>query len=388
VVARRGRCHPPVFDAAAELARQASGASDLALLASWVLTVSRLRGVDRVQITVAGTPREIEIAEHLTVAKWLAAVAAQLRGAPAQAATDDVLLFWGSETGPSRFESGVNAGHDAGSLGVDYPAGSSAEGFEILVSTWAYLLGELVTHPHTELGSLSSIDVAQRRRLLEEFNDTGWTYDGPMSVPGRFSAVVSTHGARVAVAWEEETLTYAELDRAANALTAELRDAGVAAGDIVALALGRSAESIIAMLAVLKLGAAYLPVDLKYPADRLAFMLRDSGVHVLVAREAPAEPPAGIITMVFSGIPVPKPQQLLPLVESDRARLRDVHLGFDRRTQGRGDSASRHPASHDAVRLHDVGRFRPHASCRASGLRRVDARDLGSAAQRRRLRAS
>ena len=303
------------FEAVADLARQVSEPADLVLLASWVLTVARLRGVDRVHIAVAGSAHDIAIDEQQTVAKWLASLAAQLRG-PNSPSTVSEELCWAPMSGNVLNESAVLAGHDEDSLMLEFPRASSAQGLDIVLSTWSHLLGELVTHPHTAIASLQTLDFTQRQRLLNDCNDTGWTYDGPMSVSGRFATMVATHGSRVAIAWEEETLTYAELDRAANALTAELRDAGVVAGDIVALALGRSAESIIAMLAVLKIGAAYLPVDLRYPPDRLAFMLRDAGVHLLVARDGSAVLPPGILTLVLDGIPVPAPMQHLPMVDA------------------------------------------------------------------------
>ena len=79
-----------------------------------------------------------------------------------------------------------------------------------------------------------------------------------------------------------ERLTYGELDRRANQLAWHLRAAGVRPGDRVALLLERSAEMVAAILAVLKTGAAYVPLDPAYPAERLAFTLEDSGASLLL----------------------------------------------------------------------------------------------------------
>ena len=86
----------------------------------------------------------------------------------------------------------------------------------------------------------------------------------------------------------DERLTYGELDRRANRLARHLQASGVRPGDRVALLLERSAEMVVAILAVLKAGAAYVPLDPAYPAERLAFTLEDSGASLLVDLGRPA----------------------------------------------------------------------------------------------------
>ena len=78
------------------------------------------------------------------------------------------------------------------------------------------------------------------------------------------------------MSFEDTELTYAELNRRANRLAHLLISRGVGPESLVALALPRSAEMIIALLAILKAGAAYLPLDLDYPVERLSYMLRDA----------------------------------------------------------------------------------------------------------------
>ena len=81
------------------------------------------------------------------------------------------------------------------------------------------------------------------------------------------------------------SLTYGMLQARADGLAARLRDAGVTRGTLVGLCCRRSADLIVSMLGTLRAGGAYVPLDPDYPADRLAFMLRDTGVQVVVAHQ-------------------------------------------------------------------------------------------------------
>ncbi|KAA9158725.1 amino acid adenylation domain-containing protein [Amycolatopsis acidicola] len=104
------------------------------------------------------------------------------------------------------------------------------------------------------------------------------------TLTGRFAEVVAGSAARIAVSTGDDTLTYAELDARANRLAHRLRRDGAGPGAIVALSLPRSADLVVAILGVLKAGAAYLPLDPGYPAERLAYMIEDAE-PVLVLNE-------------------------------------------------------------------------------------------------------
>ncbi|MDB6019140.1 MAG: amino acid adenylation domain protein, partial [Pedosphaera sp.] len=88
----------------------------------------------------------------------------------------------------------------------------------------------------------------------------------------------------VALLYEDETITYAELNARANQLAHELQSAGVCAESLVAIYMDRCPEMVISIIAVLKAGGAYVPIDLAYPADRLKFMLEDSQAKVLLTQ--------------------------------------------------------------------------------------------------------
>ncbi|HEU4455528.1 MAG TPA: non-ribosomal peptide synthetase, partial [Longimicrobium sp.] len=131
-------------------------------------------------------------------------------------------------------------------------------------------------HLFREAGRLEGLGVAEGEHDL--------------SVAELFARVVDLRPEREALVCDGERLTYAALDARANRLARRLAEVGVRPGDRVGVSLERSAELVASMLAVLKAGASYVPLDSSYPAERLAFMRRDAGVRALVvARAADAE---------------------------------------------------------------------------------------------------
>ena len=109
-----------------------------------------------------------------------------------------------------------------------------------------------------------------------------------VTVQARFARVVAQWPEQVALASDELSLTYAELDARSDAVAAVLCDAGVEPGAYVALLMERSAEALIAVIGVLKAGAAYLPIDGSWPAERVLFALRDADVAAVIA-DTPSE---------------------------------------------------------------------------------------------------
>ena len=126
---------------------------------------------------------------------------------------------------------------------------------------------------------------AERHTILREWNDTARAVPGT-TLPELFAAQAARTPDAVAVVFEDERLSYGELDARSNQLAHHLRGLGVGPEVVVGLCVERSLEMLVGLLGILKAGGAYLPLDPDYPPERLAFMLADAGAPVLLTRAA------------------------------------------------------------------------------------------------------
>ncbi|MFF7992617.1 amino acid adenylation domain-containing protein [Kitasatospora xanthocidica] len=164
---------------------------------------------------------------------------------------------------------------------------------EGLAARLVLVLEAMAADPGRRVGEVELLSARERQQVLRDWNDTA-TEVPAGTVPELFAARAAHTPAAPAVRYLDTELSYAELDARANRLAHELIARGIGPGRLVALALPRSEQIVVALLAVLKAGAAYLPVDPSYPADRVAFMLRDAApACVLSTGEVAAALPGG-----------------------------------------------------------------------------------------------
>jgi amino acid adenylation domain-containing protein len=143
------------------------------------------------------------------------------------------------------------------------------------------LVTAITQAPDTPLSEIAVLSAAERHRVLVEWNDTAMPLPDT-TAPELFAGWVASTPDAVALAYGDSTLTYAQLDARANRLAHYLRGAGVGAESVVGLCLPRGVDLVVAVLAVWKAGAAYLPIDPEYPAERIGFMLTASRAVALV----------------------------------------------------------------------------------------------------------
>ncbi|MDX3798339.1 non-ribosomal peptide synthetase [Streptomyces sp. AK04-3B] len=164
---------------------------------------------------------------------------------------------------------------------VHDPSLFDAETVGRILGHYRTLLADALERPGTPVAHLALMDADEYRQVVLDWNATGHTV--PVRTwPELFAEQVRARPDAVAVVFEDQRLTYAELDARANRLAHALIARGAGPERVVALALPRSAELIVAEAAVLKAGAAYLPLDHDYPAERIAYMIDDARPVCLV----------------------------------------------------------------------------------------------------------
>jgi amino acid adenylation domain-containing protein len=147
------------------------------------------------------------------------------------------------------------------------------------------LLEGMVAHPEGRVADVPLVTEGEREQLLSGRNDSKAEYPRHLCLHEWFEAQVDRTPDNVAVVFEDSSLTYRELNARANQLAHYLRRLGVGAETLVGLRTERSLEMVVGLIGILKAGGAYLPVDTVYPKDRVAFMLDDAEVRVLLTQE-------------------------------------------------------------------------------------------------------
>ncbi|MFU4003641.1 non-ribosomal peptide synthase/polyketide synthase [Pseudomonas aeruginosa] len=155
---------------------------------------------------------------------------------------------------------------------------------ERMARHWQNLLRGMLENPQASVDSLPMLDAEERGQLLEGWNATAAEYPLQRGVHRLFEEQVERTPTAPALAFGEERLDYAELNRRANRLAHALIERGVGADRLVGVAMERSIEMVVALMAILKAGGAYVPVDPEYPEERQAYMLEDSGVELLLSQ--------------------------------------------------------------------------------------------------------
>lgn len=173
---------------------------------------------------------------------------------------------------------------------LDYDA-SAIESLaaERMLGHYRFILERILENPSRSLQSLPLLSPSERRQILVEWNDTSVDCGQGKGVHRLFEEQVERTPMAVAVAFQGQQLTYAELDAKATQLARRLGGLGVKPGSIVAICMERGLQMVVGLLGILKAGGAYLPLDPGFPADRLIFMVQDSGTTVVLSADGAAE---------------------------------------------------------------------------------------------------
>jgi amino acid adenylation domain-containing protein len=157
-----------------------------------------------------------------------------------------------------------------------------AETVERVNSHFCFLLAALAVNPDKPISDPCFLSGEEWERAVITWNDTATNYPRNSSVAELFEQIAQKNTDRVAVVEGGESLTYGALDEEANRIAALLNERGVRSGSRVGLALDRSIAMVASMVGILKTGAAYVPLDADYPADRLRFMIEDTQLSAII----------------------------------------------------------------------------------------------------------
>ncbi len=178
----------------------------------------------------------------------------------------------------------------------------TAETINRMIAHFKTLLEAIAASPSRQVGDLNILSAQERQQLLVDFNNTAIDFPATNNIIELFEGRVTEMPTAIALIFGDEEMTYEELNGRANQLAHHLSDKGVKSGQLVAVCIDRSTEMIIAILAILKAGAAYLPVDPEYPAERIDYLLEDSGATIVltntvIAKDLPVRPTAELVAL-------------------------------------------------------------------------------------------
>ncbi|MBK5007042.1 non-ribosomal peptide synthetase [Pseudomonas sp. S32] len=327
----------------ADFARQQRITLNTLVQAAWLLLLQRYTGLDTVVFgaTVAGRPAELKgveqqiglfintlpviapIRPELRLGAWLQALqndnlvlrehehtalfdVQRWAGLEGQALFDNLLVFENypvsqalREGAPQSLEFGdvdvheqtnypltlaVNLGQTL-SFTISYDRACVDEaGVERLLGQIARLLLQMSGDAERALGDFQVLEADEHDRIIRQWNATDMRYPDEFAVHRLFEGHAHAQPEAIALISGERSLSYKALNQCANRLALDLAERGVGPDVLVGVAAERSLEMVIALLAILKAGGAYVPLDPEYPQDRLAYMIEDSGIELLLTQ--------------------------------------------------------------------------------------------------------
>ncbi|MHC8319523.1 non-ribosomal peptide synthase/polyketide synthase [Pseudomonas sp. GB2N2] len=155
---------------------------------------------------------------------------------------------------------------------------------ERLARHWQTLLGSIVADPQQRVGELALLDANEQQQVLVDWNHSAADYPTDRCIHQLIEAQALRTPQATALVFDGQSLDYAQLNRQANQLAHRLIELGVGPDRLVGIAVDRSLEMLVGLLAILKAGGAYVPLDPQYPQDRLAHMIEDSGLQLLLTQ--------------------------------------------------------------------------------------------------------
>ena len=209
----------------------------------------------------------------------------------------------GADSQSAQFDLTLNTVEHGAGLDAEFSYATAlfeAVTIERLAGHWRTLLQGICADADQRIAELPLLAAAEREQMLVEWNQSQLDYPRKQCLPALIEAQVRATPDAVAVVTAEAVLSYAQLNAYANQLAHKLRELGVGPDVLVGVALERGPQMLVSLLAILKAGGAYVPLDPDFPRDRLAYMMQDSGLGLLLSQSSLLEQltiPAGVNTL-------------------------------------------------------------------------------------------
>ncbi len=176
---------------------------------------------------------------------------------------------------------------DTLNLTIEYPTNLfKRKTIERMGVHFRQLLQAAIARPEDKIAELPILGSSERAQILNDWNTTDFEYDKTVCLHQLFEEQVTKTPASIAAIFGEVEISYRELDKRANRLANHLQMLGAQSDALIGICLERSLEMLVALLGVLKSGAAYVPLDPAYPADRIAYVLSDAKSPILVTQQS------------------------------------------------------------------------------------------------------
>lgn len=162
----------------------------------------------------------------------------------------------------------------------------SSEDAQRFVAQLQLLIKQVSEQPNQLAKTVDLLSENEKRQLFSEWNATSVQYDNTQCIHHLFENIVAKQPQQTAIRFQNQSLTYAELNERANQLATQLMEKGVKPDDLVGVHVNRSLELMIATLGIMKAGAAYVPLDPAFPKDRISYMIEDAEMKWVISQEA------------------------------------------------------------------------------------------------------
>jgi len=223
----------------------------------------------------------------------LAQVVFVLQNAPRHASGSTTAELEGLQMEPIAFETGtvrldleVHVWEESDAMKVEFIYNTdlfAPETIARMADNFQAIIDNICTRPDSKLATLSCLSPAEEQCLLHDWNDTGQDYPRDLCLHQKIEHYAAQTPDAPALSCYDTTLSYNELNKRANQIAHWLIKQGIKTGDRVGVCLNRDIELIVNLLAILKTGAAYVPIDPAYPRARLKFLIEDSGAALLLS---------------------------------------------------------------------------------------------------------